>query len=448
MRRLLCFLALAVAASQAGAATSQVYGGALQALPLYGQLATAREASLGDAFHAVARGEDALFANPAGLSDLQGPDVGLDHESWVGGIDEEAVEGCLPLAPGVGLGAFGVMVNYGSFDLRDAEGLKTGDAVVQDYGVGLGVGVRTGHGLSGGLSLRGVRQDLVTDSVLGLGIDTGMTWQGGGWTTGVSLLGLRLMDGSAGGNGLRGAVSRRWDSGVGWIWPALAFDWEGNGLARVQGGLDLRLNPALDLRIGFQQATNDTLNGGLQGLTMGLGFKVGGLALDYAYLPQGDLGGGHRVSLCWRPWQTQAPPAEAPAPRPTPTPLPQPSPAALPTPAPPYPAILALPPALPPLPVPSPTVTPGLGFAEDPMVWARQMEAQGRLGEALAEYERLTRLHPDLLGAWRGVADIAYRLGLKPKALAAYRQVMALAPDPDLEQWLRDYEQEDSSAPK
>jgi len=70
------------------------------------------------------------------------------------------------------------------------------------------------------------------------------------------------------------------------------------------------------------------------------------------------------------------------------------------------------------------------------------LEAQGRLGEALAEYERLCTVHPEQVGAWRGVADLAYRLGLKAKALAAFRKVLMLAPDSDLEAWLKDYERE------
>lgn len=444
MRRLLCVLALAAASSRLGAAVSQVYGGALQALPLYGQLATASEAALGDAFHAVPRPEDALFANPAGLAQVQGPELGLHHQSWVGGIDEEAVAGSLRWGPRIGLGAFGVMVNYGSFDLRNAEGIKTGDAVVQDYGLGLGLGVRGAYGFSGGLSLRGVDQDLVNDSVLGLGIDTGLTWQEGQhWTAGLSVLGLRLVDGSASGNSVRAALSRRWDAGPGWVWPALAVDWEGSGLTRLQAGLDLCLNPALDLRIGFQQPLNDSLLNGIQGLTLGLGFKVGSLALDYAYLPEGDLGGGHRVSLCWRPWQTLEPPTATPSPTalasPTPRPTPTPSP---------VPPVLApaLFPVLP-LALPSPSPTPGLGFSEDPLIWARHLEGQGRLGEALGEYERLSRLHPGLLGAWRGVADLAYRLGLKSKAVAAYRRVLLLAPDADLARWVHAYE-EDSATPR
>lgn len=438
---------LLAAAAPAGAATQQVYGGALQALPLYGRLATAREAALGDAFHSAAIGEDALFANPAGLSSLTGASLGLHHESWLGGIDEESLSVSDRVAQGLGAGAYGVLVNYGSFDLRDAQGLKTGDAVVQDYAVGLGLGMASAYGFSGGLGLRAVRQDLVTDAVDGLGVDTGFNWcSPEGWVAGLSALGLRLMDGSAGGTGVRAALARRWVTDEGWVWPCLAMDWEPNGLSRAQGGLELRLNPALDLRAGFEQPVGDRLLDGLRSLTLGLGCRVGPIAVDYAYLPQGDLGSGHRLSLSWRQGQTDASPPDwkpvAPAvqapPRPVATPAPTPPP------------LPSGPPALPPS-APAPLALSAgaqVGLSEDPLGWARQLEDEGRQGEALAEYEKEAALHPELEGAWRGVADLSYRLGAKAKAVQAYHRLLRLRPDDALAAWLRDYEQAPDNADK
>jgi tetratricopeptide (TPR) repeat protein len=100
----------------------------------------------------------------------------------------------------------------------------------------------------------------------------------------------------------------------------------------------------------------------------------------------------------------------------------------------------AVPPALP-LVTPTPAPTP-LQYQEDPLAHAKDLEAQGRHGEALAAYELEAKEHPDLLGAWRGVADLNYHLGDKARAIAAFEKVLELKPDPDLEKWLEQFRQE------
>ena len=48
-------------------------------------------------------------------------------------------------------------------------------------------------------------------------------------------------------------------------------------------------------RVGYNTSTNDT--GGLNGLTAGAGVTYKGYCLDYAFVPFGDLGNSHKVSL-------------------------------------------------------------------------------------------------------------------------------------------------------
>jgi hypothetical protein len=62
----------------------------------------------------------------------------------------------------------------------------------------------------------------------------------------------------------------------------------------VRAGLEVTPIELLALRIGY-----DGRNEAGSGLTAGLGFRIGDLGLDYAYVPFGDLGDAHRVSAEW-----------------------------------------------------------------------------------------------------------------------------------------------------
>jgi len=63
----------------------------------------------------------------------------------------------------------------------------------------------------------------------------------------------------------------------------------------LNAGLDYRINPTFAIRVGYQgQYDVDT------GLTCGFGIGNKRLHLDYAFIPAGDLGGIHSVSLSFR----------------------------------------------------------------------------------------------------------------------------------------------------
>jgi tetratricopeptide (TPR) repeat protein len=144
---------------------------------------------------------------------------------------------------------------------------------------------------------------------------------------------------------------------------------------------------------------------------------VAGFQVDYAYLPQGDVGEGQRLSLRY----TQAAPSPV-------------RPPVL------FPVLhnsVASEPGV--RPAPTPTLVAIFHELRDPLEEARRLEEEGRLGEALTEYERVATERPDLAGAWRGLADLAYRLKKRDKAVRAYRQLLVLEPSTELEHWLDTY---------
>jgi hypothetical protein len=81
---------------------------------------------------------------------------------------------------------------------------------------------------------------------------------------------------------------------------ALSGAIEPMGVNRVQVGAEDLIRKFLALRVGYQANLAETQIEGLTGLTAGLGVIYEGFGLDYAFLPYGDLGSTHRISLSYK----------------------------------------------------------------------------------------------------------------------------------------------------
>lgn len=379
-------------------ASTTLYAPALQSVPLYGRLASARSAALGGSFSAVEQGQDALFGNPAGLAKLQGLGAGLHYQNWLAGVSDETAYASESLGPGLGMGGYGHVTDYGSFDLRDDNGQLVGQSSARDLAFGLGAGLSVGA-FDFGLAARALRQDLVGEQAWGFSMDAGVAWSHAGTRLGLAAVNVGPpVDGSPEAESLRLGAAQRFNFGTASLCPALGLQWEPQGLSHVQVGLEAKLNGALALRGGYDQPLGETLLQGMQGFTLGLGFRWASFSLDYAYLPFGDLGAGQRLSLSWR-----APKQAVPASLPAPTLATAPVPAADPT---------------------------------DGLALPRSLIRAGRLGEALAELKRLSVEWPRRAELWRELGQLQWTLGLRSDALQALERAQSLAPDPSLAAWL------------
>jgi hypothetical protein len=402
-------------------ADAQAFASAGQSLSLFGRLGSARLAALGGSFNSLVQGADGLMVNPAGLAGVDAVQIGLHHETWLAGINQESLYAVTPMEGGQGFGAYAHIIDYGTFEIRDSSGQRLGTIDARDYAVGAGYGIANRLGFSGGLGIRGVRENLLKDDLFSLAVDAGLNWQGkDGWSGGLAAVNLgSSLNGRRGAESVRWGVSRKAELGHGYLWPALAFSWEPHSTPSLSIGAEAGLGRALALRVGYEQRFVETLLEGVYGLTLGLGFHMGPVGFDYAFLPYGDLGAGHRVTLTW----TQPPWPHMPAPLATtsPSPTPQATPEAQ-------------------VEVPAPKTD--LVYVKDPLSNAKAMESEGRLAEALADYERVVADDPKLAGAWRAIAELATKLKDKPKAIAAYHHLLALQPDPELSAWLKRFEAE------
>jgi len=289
-----------MAAVPALAAVNSVAG---LAGPLDNNGGGARAMAMGSAFVGVADDSSALLWNPAGLAGLGSAELALHHNSWLAGIVQETAVVAVPFK-GLGtLGLSGNYVDYGNLAGYDESGAQVSDYSANRYGLGLGWGMQLLKGLSAGVTVKGTRQTVADASYANVALDLGGLWE--------PLPRLRLgaayinlgtpVAGFSPSSALR--LGGSYGLGLGQsdqLLLAAAGSFEPKGVSRLQVGAENVILDLLALRLGYQGVLAENDIQGMNGLTAGIGVMVKGFSLDYAYLPFGDLGAAHRLSLGYR----------------------------------------------------------------------------------------------------------------------------------------------------
>ncbi len=415
-----------LARSQAQTTTS----GAGRVTPLSALGASARADALGDAFVGLSDDASALFFNSAGLSRLGSASLSINHNTFLAGSFEETLLFGLPAGS---LGGFAGAVQYVSWeglDKRDANGVYQGTFSDSDAALSVGWGRSIAGGFSIGAALHGVQQKIVDSLYTGLTGDLGLLWShGSNLRLGLSYTGLGTSQaGFMPSQDLHVGFSTAIDLGKGSsLRPLLAGDWEPKGVSRIQGGLEGTLKKTCFLRLGYQAVLKNNQVGGLTGFAAGAGFRVGRIQLDYAFVPYGDLGTSHRLSVGYefpnptpvvskpvtvmsRPLTVQALPVTVVV-----TPAPTPFPAMVP-PKSRVEVRFELPAA-----ADTPTVGSGTALPVEP-------------------YEKAAQEHPGSALAWRNLGIVYLKLGKTELGLQCLDQALRLAPnDEALKRWLEAY---------
>ncbi len=396
----------------------------------------ARPAALGSAFAGVEGGLDSLSWNPAGMLGLTVPEAAFHHFSWIGGENQEALFFAVPSQPW-GVFAAGVQGTfYGTQDARDDNGNVTGSIHPRRESVLAGWAKGLGHGFSFGLVLHNEQLLLESEDFSKLSLNGGLLYKNGkGWALGASVAGA----GTYVGTSPSGQVWRLGASvplGILKGLPTLVLlgaTYEPYGVRRLQGGVEHHLVERLCLRLGYQATLQDNQLSGFRGLSSGFGWNAGGWALDYAFLPEGELGSSHRVSLRVKLGSEKAELVPS-------TPIPTETPRATPTPT------LKMTPTVTPTPVaynaPAPvTPTPGealrLFFSlpeetpvpagKTPKGWKKNLQSAQAAVDARPQDEQ----------AWLALGRLYYQVGRTGEAVQCFEQVLRIKPDfPGLSEWL------------
>ncbi|HCC48371.1 MAG TPA: hypothetical protein DEQ38_09705 [Elusimicrobia bacterium] len=284
-----------VSAAHAGA------GG--DALPFLKMDAGARGAALSGAY--AAAGDDALsvFYNPAGTALAGKKEILVGHNEWLEGIRNEILAYVHPLGPRLTLFAGVNMVLSGSMDRYDNAGVRDGSFSALEGAISAGLSGKLGPGFYGGAALKSLSQQAAGGSAAAWAGDAGLLKVFEGWKLGVSAsnFGARLKFGSRSFDAplvLRGGVAVPFLEN--YLVSAEGIKAGSSGTAAALGAeARVRTGPKeyFVMRAGYK--TGRSRNAG-PGVTAGIGVVNRELRVDYAFVPYGDLGDAHRVTVSYR----------------------------------------------------------------------------------------------------------------------------------------------------
>jgi tetratricopeptide (TPR) repeat protein len=295
-------LAALVAASAAAAPALQdetFYGDRLIQGAFLSRVRGARPAGMGEAFSAIADDPAALMFNPAGAAGVKSLDVMAIYGGLGNGMGLSGAAVSVPAGSGV-VGLSLAILDYGSYEKRDALGASNGSGSASDIGGQAAYALRAPRWLGGGQVGAAIElaRDSAGDMLSGLSAGVIVPFsphaRGGAAVQHIGLGGagthlpalVRLGGGVDPVDGLTVAADGGYVIGAGDPWFAIGGEF--SGLKTVV------------FRIGYKWSGAARGSDGITGITAGLGFREGAFQFDYAYQPFGDLATGHLVSVAYR----------------------------------------------------------------------------------------------------------------------------------------------------
>jgi len=255
----------------------------------------ARALAMGEAYSAVTAGSDALFWNPAGLAKSQSAEILINHQPYFDSLDYNMGSVSIPMGKShIALGYAGI--SYADIDTFNGSGQKVGsfEASDQQFLLGYATGFESLNLGVTGKFIRSKIDDVSGDAYavdLGLGFSNPLTSKLDHALT-IQNLGSKMKFDSES-DPL--PLSTKFGSALN-LMPnlTLALDLIFPNKAEMAGAvggeyrLPLGEGVGLALRAGYNTRSNDVDD--ISGLGIGGGFNLAGIYLDYAWVPQGDVG--------------------------------------------------------------------------------------------------------------------------------------------------------------
>jgi hypothetical protein len=274
----------------------------------------ARATAMGEAFTSVPNDIQGLVYNPACLATMAASQLSFQGLDYVSNINQEtAAFGHAGRDEELSWGLLTDYLGVGDITRTVATLSPSGDGFTENgtfstYDMMLGAslaGPLWVEGLSIGTTLKFLRESLADASSNGAAFDAGLIYQGNverSWNVGASVQNIGYASKFA-----DAAVQLPWAFRVGasgqpfaqWLFSSdFVKRQDTSGAFNV--GAEVTPKKFFSMRVGYIYAFNSPDLGGLSNFTAGLGFRWNQMSLDYAFVPLGDLGYTHRVSLNFR----------------------------------------------------------------------------------------------------------------------------------------------------
>ncbi|MEI6845990.1 MAG: PorV/PorQ family protein [Candidatus Firestonebacteria bacterium] len=264
---------------------------------------SARGAAMGDAYSALCEDASAFYYNPAGLNFTGRLGFSLMHAIWFEGVSYETLGMNMDLGTAGKLGAGVQYLAYGALAGADTLGTSTGDFFPGDLAISASY-ARNISGYDLGITAKYISLTIAQTAstfAFDLGVikklkisDTDVSVAFTAKNLGLPVSFGSISEGLAGSFNLGAALSPVRDFKLA---VEISFPWD-NPLFIMAGG-EYTLMVGTDIDIEFRAGYNarSAQAGELGGLTTGFGVNSGEYSLDYAFIPIGNLGYTHRISI-------------------------------------------------------------------------------------------------------------------------------------------------------
>jgi len=262
----------------------------------------AKAVGMGESYVAAADDVYASYWNPAGLIHVETNQLGFMHNEWFEGIRYEFLGYVHPIGD---LGTLAATVSYvsmGDLEKTNELGESEGQFHPYDILVGLSFGKRLNESISLGVNAKFLQEKIDEEKAQAFAADIGALYfiPDSGLILGLNVqhLGTKMTfieeSFSLPLNVKIGAAYRLIDG-------ALTFATDVNQPTdsdlNMGLGVEYKIAGVVNLRAGYRYTAGGNDLGTASGLRAGIGVEVRDYKLDYAFVPYGELGQAHRISL-------------------------------------------------------------------------------------------------------------------------------------------------------
>ncbi|MBI4057624.1 MAG: PorV/PorQ family protein [Elusimicrobia bacterium] len=262
----------------------------------------ARPLAMGSAFVALPDDANAINWNPGALGEIKQKSVSASYNALFQDQNQGFLAYAMPLNNDMGVVGLGVNYLIISKIEKRAGDTEAADSTFsnQNYAISASYGkASVAQGLSLGGNIKYIHEKLDTFSGSAVAADLGALYRTPieNLSTGLAVqnLGSKIGPDKLPLLAKAGMVYQMFDKSLS---LALDGDWLAmNKRGYLDFGAEYWIQNALALRVGYQLGRGQDHLGKVVGLGAGIGLKFDMFNMDYAFLPFGDLGNTHRITL-------------------------------------------------------------------------------------------------------------------------------------------------------
>ena len=262
----------------------------------------AEAVGMGESCVAIADDVYATYWNPAGLSQVGVDQLGFMHNEWFQDIRYEFMGYVHPISDSTAIAFSTSYISLGELDRTDETGSVLGQFHPYDILFGLSFGKRLNDALSFGVSAKFLQEQIDDKNARALAADIGGLYSvpGSNLILGANVqhLGTRMKfvdDSFALPLNLKVGAAYRMINGA--LTLVADVNRPVDNDMSVAMGVEYKLLGVVNLRTGYRYAMGGNDLGAASGLRAGFGVDIADYSLDYAFVPYGELGQSHRISL-------------------------------------------------------------------------------------------------------------------------------------------------------